>query len=236
MNCYEMARQMKKPLFCAFNRRFDPSYETVRNKVHKGEIGHVHVIKTVSRDSPLPSIEYLKASGGIFHDCMVHDIDIMTWVLGEYPFKVSVQAHAHIPEIQAINDVDTVVATFHFPSGTLGIIDLSRNSSFGYDQRLEVFGPKGMIRADNEQPIHCVTTHHNLDGPRAAPIWYSFASRFANGYKREFEHFIETVYGVTEPSVKPKEILAVCKIATACEESARTGKMVVLNWAEGELP
>lgn len=236
MNCYEMARQVKKPLFCAFNRRFDPSYDAVRNKVQKGEIGHVHVIKTISRDSPLPSVEYLKSSGGIFHDCMVHDIDMITWVLGEYPTKVAVQAHAHIPEIQAINDFDTVVAIFHFPSGTLGIIDLSRNSSFGYDQRLEAFGPKGMIHADNEQPIHCVQTHHNLDGPRTAPIWYSFASRYANAYRQEFEHFLEVVHGVTEPSVKPKEILAVSKIANACEESARTGKMIVLNWEENELP
>ncbi|KAK2576661.1 hypothetical protein KPH14_005323 [Odynerus spinipes] len=236
MNCYEMAKQMKKPLFCAFNRRFDPSYEAVRNKVWKGEIGHVHVIKTISRDSPLPSIDYLKSSGGIFHDCMVHDIDMITWILGEYPIKVAVQAYAHIPEIQAINDFDTVVATFHFPSGTLGVIDLSRNSSLGYDQRLEAFGPKGMIYADNEQPIHCVKSYSNLDGLRTAPIWYSFASRYYNAYKREFEHFIEVVHGVTEPSVKPKEILAVNKITTACEESARTGKMVVINWAEGELP
>jgi len=86
--CYEIAEKVGKPLFCAFNRRFDPSYLNVQCRVRRGEIGYVHMIKTVSRDSPLPSIEYLKISGGIFHDCLVHDIDIITWILGEYPDKV----------------------------------------------------------------------------------------------------------------------------------------------------
>lgn len=79
-------------------------------------------------------------SGGIFHDCAVHDIDIMCWVLGEYPHRVTAHVYAHTPEIAAIGDHDTVAVVLSFPSGTLGMIDLSRNSTYGYDQRLEV-GP-----------------------------------------------------------------------------------------------
>ncbi|XP_003701107.2 myo-inositol 2-dehydrogenase [Megachile rotundata] len=236
MKCYETAKKVGKPLFSAFNRRFDPGYAAVREKVRKGDIGHVHVIKTVSRDSPLPTIDYLKHSGGIFHDCMVHDIDIITWVLGEYPVRVAVQATANIPEIKAIDDFDTVAVSLYFPSGTLGTIDLSRNSNFGYDQRLEAFGPKGMVKADNEQPIHCVNTNYGLEGTCSAPIWYSFASRFRNGYIRELDHFIDVVLGLDELSVLPKETLAVSKVAAACEESARTGKMVEIKWAPHELP
>lgn len=86
--CYEAAARNGKPLFCAFNRRFDPSYENVKERLRKGEVGHAHTIRLTARDSPLPTIAYLKASGGIFHDCMVHDIDLMTWMLGEYPIKV----------------------------------------------------------------------------------------------------------------------------------------------------
>ncbi|XP_017877299.1 uncharacterized protein LOC108623353 [Ceratina calcarata] len=234
--CYHTAMKVGKPLFCAFNRRFDPAYETVKQRVRNGEVGHVHLIKTVARDSPMPTMEYIKVSGGIFHDCMVHDIDIMTWVLGEYPIKVSVQAHAHTPEIKAIDDYDTVVVSLHFPSGTLGVIDVSRNSVFGYDQRLEVFGPKGMISADNEQPMHAVTSQIGLQGQTSAPIWYSFPSRFMNGYRRELDHFLDVVVGKSVPSVQPKETLAVSKIASACEESAKTGKMVEIKWAPKELP
>lgn len=123
----------------------------------------------------------------------------------------------------------------HFSSGTLGIIDLSRNSTFGYDQRLEVFGPKGMVQADNEQP-NSVRRQYDLQGLTTAPIWFSFASRFMNGYRRELDHFIDVVHGKAESLVKSKEILAVSKIATACEESARTGKIVNLKWTASELP
>ena len=86
--CYQAAAEVGKPLFCAFNRRFDPSFSSVRSRVLQGQVGHVHMIKTTSRDSPLPSLDYLKISGGIFHDCAVHDIDLITWILGEYPSKV----------------------------------------------------------------------------------------------------------------------------------------------------
>lgn len=149
--------------------------------------------------------------------------------------QVATQAYAHIPEIKAINDYDTVVVTLHFPSGTLGVIDLSRNSPYGYDQRLEVFGPKGMISAVNEQPIHCVTSHNGIQGVNSPPIWYSFPSRFKNAYQAELNHFIDIVLGKDESSVLPEETLAVSKVASACEESARTGKMVEIKWAPNEL-
>lgn len=86
--CYEVAKQCGKPLFTAFNRRFDPSYAALRQRVRNGEVGHVHMVNITSRDSPMPTIDYLRISGGIFHDCMVHDIDLMTWILGEYPTTV----------------------------------------------------------------------------------------------------------------------------------------------------
>ncbi|XP_011869045.1 PREDICTED: uncharacterized protein LOC105562651 [Vollenhovia emeryi] len=235
VKCYEIAKKVGRPLLCAFNRRFDPSYSNVRDRVRNGEVGHVHMIKTISRDSPLPSVEYLKSSGGIFHDCLVHDIDMITWILGEYPDKISVLADANVPEIKAIGDFDTVAVTMHFPSGTLGMIDLSRNSTFGYDQRLEAFGPRGMVQADNEQP-NSVHRQYDLQGLTTAPILYSFASRFENAYRSEFEHFLDVVHGKAESLVKSREILAVCKIATACEESARTGKIVNLKWMDIELP
>ena len=115
--CYDLASKVGRPLFCAFNRRFDPSFDNVKNNVRSGKLGQVNQIKLTSRDSPLPSLDYLKISGGIFHDCMVHDIDLMTYILGEYPVQVFTQANAMIPEIAGINDHDNVVSTFKFASG-----------------------------------------------------------------------------------------------------------------------
>ncbi|XP_074104476.1 inositol 2-dehydrogenase [Cotesia typhae] len=116
------------------------------------------------------------------------------------------------------------------------MIDLSRNACYGYDMRLEAFGPKGLVRAENEQPIHCVETMYNYNGPNTAPIWYSFPSRFRLAYQKELDHFIDVVLGKCEMTVKPKENLAVSKIASVVEESARSGKMIDIPWYEDELP
>lgn len=149
--------------------------------------------------------------------------------------QISAIVDANIPEIKAIGDFDTVAVILHFPSGTVGMIDLSRNSNYGYDQRLEVFGPRGVVQANNEQP-NAIQRQYGLQGSVTAPIWYSFASRFMNGYRREFDHFIDIVHGKVKSLVTSKEILAVSKIATACEESARTGKIVSLNWWTANCP
>ena len=114
---YQLAAKMNQPLFCAFNRRFDPGFSDVRAKIRQGQLGQVQQIKLTSRDSPLPSVAYLKISGGIFHDCMVHDIDLMTYILGEYPVQVFTIANAMIPEVAELNDHDNVVSTFKFASG-----------------------------------------------------------------------------------------------------------------------
>lgn len=87
------------------------------NNFFQGEIGHVQIIKTTSRDSPLPAVEYLATSGGIFHDSTVHDIDIVTWMVGEYPYEVYSASNAIIPEIKAVGDFDNVTVTMRFPSG-----------------------------------------------------------------------------------------------------------------------
>ncbi|XP_078043986.1 inositol 2-dehydrogenase [Augochlora pura] len=236
LKCYEIAKKVGKPLFSAFNRRFDPSNAAVYQKVQNGEVGHVHIVKTVSRDSPLPPIEYIKHSGGIFHDCMVHDFDIITWLLGELPNKVTVQAYAHVPEIKAIGDYDTVIAVLNFPSGTMGMCDVSRTSSHGYDQRMEVYGPKGLITIDNHRPLHGVTVQRGHQGTTQARMFHSFSSRYQEAYQRELDHFIDVVFGIAPISVQPKQTLAVSKIATACEESARTGKSIELYWSPEEIP
>ncbi|XP_025834714.1 uncharacterized protein LOC108737758 [Agrilus planipennis] len=234
--CFEKAKKVGMPLLTAFNRRFDPAYSTVRERVRKGEVGHVTTIKVCSRDSPLPTIEYLKQSGGIFHDCAVHDIDMIIWILGEYPSKVSVSATANIPEIAEIGDHDTVAILLTFPSGTIGVIDLSRNSNYGYDQRLEVFGFKGMVRAENQQPVHGVEFSCGLEGLKRSPIFYSFPSRYQAGYINETEHFLNVLQDKEKLSVDPKDVLAVTKIASACEEAARTGRIIELNWNEEDHP
>ena len=136
--CYNLAEEVKCPLFCAFNRRFDLGMSRLRDQLKQGRVGKLYQIKTTSRDSPSPGIDYLKISNGIFHDCAVHDIDMVCWVVGERPIGVFAQGSAFDPEIGALGDVDTVAIVLKFASGVLASIDLSRHSQYGYDQRLEV--------------------------------------------------------------------------------------------------
>ncbi|KAF2905588.1 hypothetical protein ILUMI_00587 [Ignelater luminosus] len=232
--CFEKAKQIGQPLLTAFNRRFDAAFSSVKERVGKGDVGHVNVIKTTSRDSPLPGIEYLKVSGGIFHDSAVHNIDTLIWILREYPIKVSVAASANIPEIAEIGDFDTIVILFTFPSGTLGIIDMCRYSNYGYDQRLEVFGFKGMLKVENQQPLQGVESRS--ENNRVCPIYYSFASRFQNSYVNEMDHFLNVVDGQEKLKVDYQDVLAVSKIASACEEAAKTGKIVEIHWDSKDLP
>ncbi|CAH1635168.1 unnamed protein product [Spodoptera littoralis] len=234
--CYEAAKSKGRVLFSAFNRRFDPSYRALKNRVRNGEVGHVQILKVTARDSPLPSIDYLKTSGGVFHDCLVHDFDMACWVLGELPCRVQASASALIPEVKAIDDFDTIAFLLTYPSGTVVLGDNSRYSAYGYDQRLEVFGNKGMIKVENERPYHSTQAYIGHEGVKESPIYYSFPSRFREGYKNELEHFLDVVTRGVPMEVTDYQTLAISKIATAAEESARTGKSVELDWSKDGIP
>lgn len=226
--CYALAASKNLPILCCFNRRFDPGYSQLADRVRSGEVGQVHVLKTTSRDSPRPSIAYLSTSGGIYQDCAVHDIDLICWVAGEYPVTVSSQAHTFTDDIRAINDFDTLAITMKFPSGAIGVIDISRHAIYGYDIRLEAFGNKGMLTANEKRPT--VVTSHADQGSQVAPICFSFASRFAEGYRKELDHFVDVVKQGKPMLVTASQTLAVDKIATAAEQSARTGTVIQLKW------
>lgn len=231
--CYEQAEKAGKPLFCSFNRRFDPSLQSMRERALAGEVGTVHVVKTCSRDSPLPSAEYLAISGGMFHDCAVHDIDMICWLLGgKFPVSVYTVAHAHIDVIRSLGDVDTVVIAMKFDDGTLATIDLSRFAAYGYDQRVEVFGNKGMLVSENQRPTEL--TSLTGQGTSQDVIKYSFPQRYAESYVAAMEHFLDVVQGKAKISVSKTDTLNVSAIATACEESYRTGKPVSLSLSNGD--
>ncbi|CAH2268157.1 jg8164 [Pararge aegeria aegeria] len=174
--------------------------------------------------------------GGVFHDCVVHDFDIACWILGELPVRVHATASGLITEVKAIDDFDNIAFLLTYPSGTVAIGDNSRFCAYGYDQRLEVFGNKGMIKVENEKPAHSLESYIGQDGIKLNPIYYSFPSRYKIAYRRELEHFLDVVqYGVPI-EVSSWQTLAISKIATAAEESARTGKTVELDWSKDGIP
>ena len=124
--CYALAEKVERPLMVGFNRRFDPTFSSLAAQVVAGSIGRPMLVRITSRDSPLPTLEYLKTSHGIFHDCIVHDLDMLRFITREDPVEVYAVGSNFVPEIQAINDLDNVLVTLKYKSGLLATIDVNR--------------------------------------------------------------------------------------------------------------
>jgi len=226
--CYQESQKNNTPLLCGYQRRSDPSFVALHDSIKKGNIGTVQIVKTTSRDNPVPTIAYLKISGGIFHDCGSHDIDVCRWIVGEDPYEVFASASTFKKEIKEINDFDTVLINLKFPGGALGSIDLSRKAAYGYDQRIAVLGDKGMVQAMNRQPTTMVLSTEN--GVQTDPYCYSFPQRYDVTYALELDHFVDVIIGKAQPRLTHQDARAVAIIADAAEESARTGKAVAVKY------
>eukprot|EP01114_Cavostelium_apophysatum_P011803 TRINITY_DN262_c0_g1_i2.p1 TRINITY_DN262_c0_g1~~TRINITY_DN262_c0_g1_i2.p1 ORF type:complete len:336 (+),score=86.48 TRINITY_DN262_c0_g1_i2:97-1104(+) len=227
--CYAEAKKLGVHLLCGYQRRSDPSFVQLQQAARKGEIGTLQIVKTISRDNPVPTLAYLKISGGIFHDCGSHDIDVCRWILNEDPTEVFGVASAFNPDIKAMDDFDTVLMTLKFPSGAIANIDLSRKAAYGYDQRIEVLGDKGMLQAQNRQPTTVI--HSTESGVNSDTYCYSFPQRYEHAYAIELDHFVDVLAGKAEPRLSHEDARKVAIIADAVEESARSGKKVVVNYA-----
>ncbi|PAA53141.1 hypothetical protein BOX15_Mlig016936g2, partial [Macrostomum lignano] len=222
---HKLAENKGLLLHCSFNRRYDPSFSLLRDRI-PNTCGEVHTIRTCSRDNPYPSIEYLRTSGGIFHDCGVHDLDMACWLAGEWPSTVFATAARHNPQLKDFNDHDTAVIVVKFPSGAIGIIELDRRSTYGYDQRIEVHGAQGMIASNNV--CDRAVTSSTAAGVNSANIQYSFPQRYAEGYVNSMRSFLSRISGSDENAmiVTPIESLNVSTLADACEKSLETGAPV----------
>ncbi|MBA4420694.1 MAG: inositol 2-dehydrogenase [Anaerolinea sp.] len=175
-----------------FNRRFDPNFTRVRKAIVDGVIGEPHLIHIISRDPEPPTPEYCKTSGGIFMDMTIHDFDMARYLVGKEVVEIYAGGGVRIdPEIGKVGDLDTVLMMLKFEDGTLGTIDNSEKATYGYDQRVEVFGSKGAIHINNNYPNAAIISdgtsiRHDL------PLYF-FIERYANSYIAEVRAFAQAV-------------------------------------------
>jgi myo-inositol 2-dehydrogenase/D-chiro-inositol 1-dehydrogenase len=175
-----------------FNRRFDPDFMQARQYVVDKKIGSVQIIKITSRDPGLPSIDYLKSSGGLFMDMAIHDFDMARYMMGKKVVEVFAKGLVLVDEAVAeANDIDTALTTLIFEDGTYAVIDNSRKAVYGYDQRLEIFGNDGMIQVDNN--LHNRNIIYNAKGIHQALPLDFFMDRYAGSYQKEMELFIDAL-------------------------------------------
>lgn len=220
--CFKLAHDKNLPLFVGFNRRFDPSYSSLADRVRHGDIGSPQMLRVTSRDSPLPSMDYISTSHGIFHDCIVHDLDMLRFIIRENPIEIYSIGSNFVDEIKALDDLDNVLVTLKYASGLLASIDVNRFASYGYDQRVEAFGTKGMLQAENRSPISTVLA--NGDGLQRPPIEYSFPTRYRDAYRIELETFIDCVQNGTPTPITHEDVRTSFLLCELAEKSYREGK------------
>lgn len=175
-----------------FNRRFDHNFKALREAVHDGKIGKVQICKVTSRDPEPPSPAYVAVSGGLFLDMTIHDFDMVSYLCDSGIEEVYVEAACTVdPAIGKAGDVDTAIILLKMGNGSLAVIDNCRKSVYGYDQRAEVFGTKGMIANANDSDSNAVlSTVDGVIGEK--PQWF-FLQRYMNSYTEEMQQFIQCI-------------------------------------------
>lgn len=208
-----------------FNRRFDPHVMALREKIASGAIGNLETLTLINHDPAAPPPAFIPRSGGLFKDFTIHDLDLAYCLLGEPPVEIFATASCLVdPMIAELGDVDTARIILRTASNKLCVISNTRRSGYGYDQRVEAYGSKGMAATGNER-LDSVEVWSEA-GALASPIRPNFLSRYMPSYAREMDHFADVLAGRATPQVGYAEGLAALAWAEACAESARTNKVV----------
>ena len=187
----EAVEQAGVKLQVGFNRRFDKNFQRVKEIVQSGELGRTCMLKITNRDPELPSKEFLRVSGGLFLDMTIHDFDMAQFQIGEVTEVFATGSVLIDSELEEFGDLDTALVTLKFADGTIGSIDNSRQSVYGYDQRLEVFCLEGTAMAENEKDN--MVLKGNRQGFQSSRVPNFFIQRYAPCYVDEVRQFMVSV-------------------------------------------
>lgn len=211
-----------------FNRRFDVNFRRVRDVISSGEIGEPHILRITSRDPVPPPIEYVKISGGMFLDMTIHDFDMARYLIGSEVDELYAVGDVRIDQkIGEAGDIDTAIITLRFRNGVLATIDNSRKAVYGYDQRVEVFGSKGMATVGNLSTD--TVTLHNDAGSHASNPPYFFIERYKDAYLSELKAFVMCILDNTQTSVSGIDGRAPVVMGYAALKSLRENRPVKLS-------
>ena len=226
--CLAVVRANKGTLMVGFNRRFDPHFMAVKAEIDKGSVGAVEMVTITSRDPGAPPIDYIKRSGGIFRDMTIHDFDMARFLLGEEITEVSAMAAVLVdPAIGAAGDSDSVQVMLKTASGKMAVISNSRRATYGYDQRIEVHGSKGVVSAENQRPVSIELA--NGSGYTRPPLHDFFMTRYTEAYAAEIAAFIDAGGAKTAASPSGEDGLLALALAEAALKSVKEGRVVKVS-------
>jgi myo-inositol 2-dehydrogenase / D-chiro-inositol 1-dehydrogenase len=226
--CLDVVAAAGGTLMVGFNRRFDPNFASLQKRIRDGAIGAVEIVSITSRDPGPPPLSYIARSGGLFRDMMIHDFDMARFLLGEEPIAVSAMGSSLVDKgIGEAGDVDTAVVIMETKSGKVAQISNSRRAAYGYDQRVEAHGAKGMLRADNIRETSVeLAGAHGFSSDKALDF---FLERYAVAYRDELDAFVKAVAAGVAPQPSGEDGLRANLLADAANLSWRTKQRVTLG-------
>ena len=225
--CLEAVSETGRPVMIGFNRRFDPSFAAIRDSLAAGQIGKAELLSVTSFDPAPPPVEYIKVSGGLFRDMMIHDFDMTNFIMGETPVSISASGACLVdPEIGRAGDIDTAVVTLSYADGKLAVIKNSRRAAYGYDQRLELLGADGLLQAQNM--LENTVVKSTSQGVISAKPTYFFIERYMPAYKAEWAAFVAAVQEGDDMPVSLQDGVQALAMAEAAQRSFVSSRPVRL--------
>jgi myo-inositol 2-dehydrogenase / D-chiro-inositol 1-dehydrogenase len=211
-----------------FQRRFDPTFSEARERIGRGEIGTPEMLVITSRDPGAPPVDYIKQSGGIFRDMLIHDFDIFRWILGDEAAWLSATGSCLTdPAIAAAGDIDCTAVTIRTKGGRLCQINTTRRAAYGYDQRFEVQGSEGMIACGNHRPTE--VTRMDARGTHTGNPEDFFLQRYREAYRLELAHFFEQLQSGGAFRTTVEDGVAAQRLADAAAQSFESGRPVLFD-------
>ena len=225
--CLQAVSETGRPVMIGFNRRFDPSFAAIRDSLAAGQIGKAELLSVTSFDPAPPPVEYIKVSGGMFRDMMIHDFDMTNFIMGETPVSISASGACLVdPEIGRAGDIDTAVVTLSYADGKLAVIKNSRRAAYGYDQRLELLGADGLLQAQNM--LENTVVKSTGQGVISAKPTYFFIERYMPAYKAEWAAVVAAVQEGDDMPVSLQDGVQALAMAEAAQRSFDSSKPVRL--------
>ena len=225
---FKNVKKYRPKIQLGFNRRFDPGHFSIKQDLKSNKIGRLEKIIITSRDPSPPSVSYLKASGGLFRDMMIHDIDLCRFYLEKDEIaEVQAFSSSFEPIYKKINDHELAVVTMKSKKGVLCVITNSRHCSFGYDQRIELFGKKGMLLSGNKK-INATELYNSNQSSSQKPFLNFFIKRYSDSYNLQLKEMVLLHKNkITSRSTFEDGYMAL-KLANACYKSLKLKKTIKL--------
>ena len=215
-SCLKRIKKFKPRVQIGFNRRYDVGHHSLKQHL-KQKIGRLEKIIITSRDPSPPSLKYLKSSGGIFKDMMIHDFDLARYYLGKDEFQSIFAMGSNLSDkrFSKINDYELATTILKSKKGVQCVITNSRHCSFGYDQRVELFGSKGMIISDNIKENE-ISLYSNKSTNARSSFKHFFIERYDQAYKEQLNDLAK----LFRSNLRPKSGFIDGKISIQIAESA----------------